>query len=76
MEPEQPSPPDKIRMVLEFDIPTKSIQVNGPIHDQMLCYGLLKLAEKAIDNFVAESKKRGILPVTGNGLTDLLRRRG
>ncbi len=67
---------EKPKLVIEFDPETSQVFVNGPLQNRGLCYMILKLAEKAIDeNHAREMRKQhslGIVPVRGNG-GDLLR---
>ena len=32
------------------------VSVNGPLHDKVLCWGLLKAAENIVTNFLGEKK--------------------
>jgi hypothetical protein len=47
---------EKITLTIVFDQANGQINVNGPIHNRMLAYGMLKLAEKAIDESYAKSQ--------------------
>lgn len=38
----------KVRLVLEFDQATGKFQMNGPVHNQVLCYGMLGLASETV----------------------------
>jgi hypothetical protein len=57
--------PELIRLELVFDPQKQQIAVNGPIMNRMLCYGLLKLAEKAIDENYAQHTKPRLVPANG-----------
>lgn len=38
------------------------IRVHGPIHDKILCFGLLELAKDAIKNYKPEEKQNIVVP--------------
>jgi hypothetical protein len=71
---------EKITLTIIFDQATSQVAVNGPIQNRMLCYAMLKLAEKAIDeNYEREQEKvkaSGVIPVRGNGRDIINRLRG
>ncbi len=46
--PTKPTKPTKVRLVLEFDQATGKFQMNGPVHNQVLCYGMLGLASETV----------------------------
>ncbi len=68
--------PDKITLTIDFFPATQECLVQGPVDNRGVCYSMLKLAEKAIDERYAEMKKRAVVPVRGNGvgLMERLRR--
>lgn len=70
--------PDKpegaIRMVLDFTPATKSLALYGPVADRMLCYAMLKMGEKSIDEHHAAQSRKAILPA--GGFREFLRTRG
>jgi hypothetical protein len=72
---------EKIVMTIDFDPSTNRVMVNGPIKNRILSYGMLKMAEKALDEDYAQRVKEeakeeatGIIPIAGNG-SEFLRRR-
>jgi hypothetical protein len=75
---ESPEVPDKITLTIDFFPATQECEVRGPVDNRGVCYSMLKLAEKAIDERYAEIKKRALIPVHGNGadLISHLRNRG
>lgn len=60
-----------IRMVLEYEPATSTLNVNGPLQDRIQCLGLLELAKDAVLNFKANEAlvvPVGSLPMLpGNG---------
>jgi len=74
-EPENNPVPEHIVLTLDFDPATQQIMVNGPIQNRMLCYGLLKMAEKAIDECHLQQQRKGIQRPDGMN-PDFLRRMG
>jgi hypothetical protein len=42
-------------------LPDGSININGPIADKVLCYGMLEAAKDAVREYVAASRSR-IIP--------------
>lgn len=40
-----------IQLVIQLNEQTGAINVNGPITNKILCYGILKMAEQAIAEF-------------------------
>lgn len=43
--------PNKVEIQIVFDTETGNVSVNGPVHNKVLCYGILKSAEVAIAQF-------------------------
>ena len=41
----------KIQLIITLDPASRQVGVNGPIQDKLTCFGMLKLAEKAISDF-------------------------
>lgn len=52
--------------MLENPVGKRSVNVNGPIHDKVLCYGLLVEALLAIDKFDPTKASGLVLPVNGH----------
>jgi hypothetical protein len=50
-----------IRLVIEVN-DQGALSVNGPIHDKVLCYGLLEGAKDAIRQHQATQETRRIIP--------------
>lgn len=62
-----------IRLIIELQ--DGKLNVNGPIHDKTLCYGLLESAKDAIRDYVAENqspilKPHIMFPKSSDGGTD------
>lgn len=51
-----------VRLVIE--IGPDGLQLQGPINDRVLCYGLLEMAKDAIRAQAATQELRKIVPVT------------
>ena len=50
--------------------PDGTVSVNGPIHDGILCFGLLEVAKDVIREHIKKKNESGIVPVIllpGNG---------
>ena len=62
-----------IILTITFNPANGAVSVSGPIHDRVLCYGILGMARDAI--FENATKKPAIVPVTGmkNGMLGFLR---
>ena len=43
--------PQVVRLIIELDPQTGSVNVNGPIKDKLFCLGLLELGKKAIYDY-------------------------
>lgn len=56
--PMQPVGPE---LVIRLDPQTGNITVKGPVHDRILCLGLLELAKEAIALSAAKQNKSNIL---------------
>ena len=41
----------KVQLTITLDPSSRQVSVNGPIQDKLTCFGMLKLAEKAISEF-------------------------
>jgi hypothetical protein len=63
----QPQAPPIIRMTLELDQVSQQIKVDGPLPNRGVCYMMLKLAEKAIDEFHAARNSPLITPGNRRG---------
>ncbi len=68
------SSPEKFTLIIEFDQQTMELKVDGPIHNRMLCYGMLKLAEKAVDEHHAKQVKQAFVPAINQDLISHLRK--
>lgn len=56
---------EKLVLTVEFDQVSGQINVNGPINNKTLCYGMLEAAKDAIRDFVAKNTEHSsIMPVT------------
>ena len=64
-QPEQPEP-QPIQMIIQL-LPNGTIQVNGPIRDKILSYGMLELAKEEIQRFHAQADKKPEIEVVKNG---------
>jgi len=53
---------DEIQLIIKMS--PSGIQVAGPIHDKILCYGLLEAARDAIREYKVDPKR--IIPIRGN----------
>lgn len=38
-------------MAISFDSLTGEVRVDGPIHDKIFCFGVLKIAEMIVQNY-------------------------
>lgn len=66
--------PEKIQLEILFDPSTGNIAVNGPIHNKVICFGILECAKNAIQNFeggpatgLILPKGRFNIPMNGDG---------
>ena len=62
--PQPPVGQPVVRLVIDFNPVTSSIQVSGPIDQPMVAYGMLELARAIIDRRAAErdrQQKSGIV---------------
>ncbi len=59
-----PANPNQIVMTISF-VPGQPVQVNGPLVDKMLCYGMLEMARDAIQAFDAQNAPRIMVPNIG-----------
>lgn len=59
------NPSSVVTLTIQFDQLTGQVQVNGPIANAMLCYGLLEAAKDSIRNYVTaqNSDRRIVTPV-------------
>lgn len=46
--------------------PNGSLQVQGPLHDKILCYGMLKLGEKELDKHFDQARQVRAIEVVPN----------
>ena len=51
-----------IRLIIEWNGPGTPVNVNGPIQDKLLCYGLLEMARDAISAYVAPPAPQLVFP--------------
>lgn len=58
------TPTSGVRLTIELDTSTGMLHVDGPIDNQMLCYGLLEMAKDAVRNHAVQNQRR-IQPVNG-----------
>lgn len=58
----------KLTLTIEWDGPGTPVMVNGPIHDDMLCYALLEKAKDAIRAHQLTLQQQRIAVVPANGL--------
>jgi hypothetical protein len=52
-----------IRITIELDPRNGKLTVNGPIHDKVLMYGALRLAEDVVREYEHNEAMRRVLPV-------------
>lgn len=41
----------KVSLAISFDSLTGEVRVDGPIHDKIFCFGVLKIAEMIVQNY-------------------------
>lgn len=63
-------------MTIGFNPQTGETTVNGPITNIPLCYLILKMGEKAIDELREELKKKAVVPVRKDLVSVLREQRG
>ncbi|KKN41271.1 hypothetical protein LCGC14_0725200 [marine sediment metagenome] len=57
--------PQPIELIIRIN-PNSSIEVEGPLHDPILCYGMIKLGERHLDKHFDKAKQvRAIQVVPG-----------
>ena len=49
---------EKPKLIVELDPQTGAVTVNGPINDQIFCFGMLELAKEAIRTHAKEQNQR------------------
>jgi hypothetical protein len=59
----------KMQIIIELDAQGQ-ISVGGPIHDKVLCYGLLEAAKDAVRDHVARLAREKTIKT--NGVVDIL----
>ena len=52
---------NEVQLVITMEMETRRVQVAGPVHDKMLCYGLLELARDAIKDHGDKKVGSGLL---------------
>lgn len=45
---------EKLRFIIEMDQTTGQVQINGPIQNKMLCFGLLEIAKDAVREYARQ----------------------
>ena len=50
-----------IQLVITLDPNTHDVQVSGPIQDRLMCYGMLALAQEAIQQFAEKGQSSPIV---------------
>jgi len=43
-------------------MPNGSVTINGPLHDKILCFGLLKMAEILVAEYKPENQRQIVIP--------------
>lgn len=51
-----------ITLAITFDPQTGRTKIDGPIHDKLLCYGLLEVGRQMIQTYNPRAAKDGIIP--------------
>ena len=67
------TPGECATLVIQFDPDKGEVRVEGPIKNRLLAYGMLKLAEKAIDEHGEQERANAIVPAQ-NGNQRFLKR--
>ena len=58
------APPDVVRLVIEVSA-QNGVTVSGPIHDKILCFGLLECAKDAVrDHITRQVADKRVIPVS------------
>jgi len=57
------STPGQVQLVITFDQITGRVEVNGPVQNLILCYGMLEAAKDSIRSWVArQAGEQRIIP--------------
>jgi len=59
-----PVPSTSLVLTITFDQMSGAVNVQGPVENGIVCYGMLEAAKDAIRNFAAQRAQRAILPAT------------
>ena len=60
---ENGSTPGQVQLVITFDQITGRVEVNGPVQNLILCYGMLEAAKDSIRSWVArQAGEQRIIP--------------
>jgi len=51
------TPSTMLVLTITLDQTTGAVQVNGPIHNPMICMGMMEMAKNAIHDFAKEQAK-------------------
>jgi hypothetical protein len=57
-----PQPSTAVQLVITFDQMTGAINVNGPIQNLVLCYGMLESAKDVIRQYVKDNQSAIVRP--------------
>ena len=53
----------KITLLISLDLATGQVQLQGPLHDKIICYGMLERAKDLVREF--DVKKQGLVVANG-----------
>ena len=59
-----PVPSTSLVLTITFDQMSGTVNVQGPVENGIICYGMLEAAKDAIRNFAAQRAQGAILPAT------------
>ena len=74
--PTKPTKQTKVRLVLEFDKETGKFTMNGPVQNQVLCYGMLGMAAETVAKANAGAPEMTQQPVPEQPAPAILRKNG
>jgi len=57
-------PSATLTLTITFDQMSGAVNVQGPVENGIICYGMLEAAKDAIRNFAAQRAQGAILPAT------------
>jgi hypothetical protein len=60
-----PVPSTTIVLTITFDQMTGAVNVQGPVENGIVCYGILEAAKDAIRNLAAQRAQNLVMPATG-----------